>query len=1246
MLPVTYQMQALPPVPQRPPISVSQPPSNTETQDSVLPSQSATKEPLFIHPEAFRPNSYFVGREDELKELHRILQDPKRRSQGTSAVLLRCQTGGGKTHMARQYVFEHRGDYAGGIFWLRASTIQELEDEFWRIARTVALRDLKKRQQRASETETEEEGELPKDDLRDHTKVVDHVRRWFNSFEDWLLVLDGIMFDAGVARFVPDAPRTSMILTSTSPTGSGDHHFNNPKLLELPLLSTREAQELLLLEMEKKKPWSRDDLRQAADLAQQLERLPLMIHVTAQHLKTTYEPLGTFLKRYRAKPQVGKIPAYEFVLEQLTARGAVAALNVLSVLAFFEQHTPVEMMVLGKFIFISRCHCSVYPFLDFQTMLTMLPGLRALDKSTPYKTRDAATHLKPSLNNTLKVLIAFALVERTDSYDLSPTSSRTSKRSLDLPSESMDTLRMHSVIQRYFVEYLASKKQHIFWLERSVEVFCKAFGEADARIKENPRIGMPDDYKRFLLHGKRLLAHLKHYARRSPEELQPLKKRMEEKLPFIEAEADRLHKEIQAKIVGQSGEIYQQTSIFDRANSLSESDSGTTSSQSHSQDNWTPLDDDFSGYFLSPVATDSDQVYNAYGVPVLPYPVDDEAAVDEDDGEATPVLQDTPKNAFPPGSLFGEGGWQTIVDPQRAQQKKSSTLLSHGKDDRKSPAGVTISRHTAEAPRRGSHVSSRDSLAEIRKHSPTPPRGGGVIKGGRSLSGGTATRPTGLLITGTNHYGMVASGLTPTEELSRAEISMAFAAAPIPGSSTAAFTQRFKDNVGSASRRKFSDESSRSGRSGLVAPTSTHTSPGMEHQFTATMPAFPALATRSARSSPGQGASPFYPPGLPVERHSNSSLRLVEHPPPSFHHWNTLSYHPGMGLPRVESSSLGEDGAMTMSYPPIRTTAERALRRQPGGVFSPAVPWPEEDRLINSVTPMSRNPSSNSPSYGSRHRSPDSMQGGPPAATNINIPDRGRRHSSPLSSPVSSVMMSSARFPPASGRSPVSNSRPASIVTEPSPRVMPRYDVLEMPYQVPLSVAAVAGTQSQQARLPPRSVVNNSGGGAAQIPTRPPLQVTPDRRQSRYKRAWGKFRSGRGGGASAGSGSGSRGRSSRSSTSTPPGVGSIQSSPDPSLPSPLGSSDGAIVGGEPMGRSGSGGIVVGGGGGRRQIIAFGDAPVDMDIASQRLQQRRENRARRNGNSGQNNTTPTTAPPMSRSSSGGIGLGIMPEGEMR
>lgn len=233
-------------------------------------------------------------------------------------------------------MFKHRYDYPGGVFWLRASSLPELEDEFFRIARTVALRDLK------ANTDPQ--------DLQDHTKVADHIRKWFSGFGDWLIVLDGIMFDPGVERFIPDVVNTSMILTSTSPAVTGDHHFNNPKLLELPLLSTQDAQHLLLLETDKKPPWTPEDLRQATELVQLLEKLPLMIHITAQHLKTTREPLSTYLKRYKKKPHIHQpIAAYDFVLEQLHARGATAALNVLSVLAFLEQHIPVEMVATGEF---------------------------------------------------------------------------------------------------------------------------------------------------------------------------------------------------------------------------------------------------------------------------------------------------------------------------------------------------------------------------------------------------------------------------------------------------------------------------------------------------------------------------------------------------------------------------------------------------------------------------------------------------------------------------------------------------------------------------------------------------------------------------------------------------------------------------------------------------------------------------------------------------------------------------------
>jgi hypothetical protein len=119
-------------------------PKNTPTDSSplqILPSMEAQEHeaPYFIKPSGFRPNSLFVGREVELQQLHRLLFDQKRRGEGTSAVLIQSMPGGGKTHLATQYVYDHKYDFPGGIFWLRATSESELSAGFWDIARAAAL---------------------------------------------------------------------------------------------------------------------------------------------------------------------------------------------------------------------------------------------------------------------------------------------------------------------------------------------------------------------------------------------------------------------------------------------------------------------------------------------------------------------------------------------------------------------------------------------------------------------------------------------------------------------------------------------------------------------------------------------------------------------------------------------------------------------------------------------------------------------------------------------------------------------------------------------------------------------------------------------------------------------------------------------------------------------------------------------------------------------------------------------------
>ncbi len=69
----------------------------------------------------------------------------------------------------------------------------------------------------------------------------------------------------------------------------------------------------------------------------------------ALQLKATREPLAKYLRSYKSRPKVGNLPAYRAVCEQLEHRGAVAALNLMSLLAFFGTHIPVEMIGLGKF---------------------------------------------------------------------------------------------------------------------------------------------------------------------------------------------------------------------------------------------------------------------------------------------------------------------------------------------------------------------------------------------------------------------------------------------------------------------------------------------------------------------------------------------------------------------------------------------------------------------------------------------------------------------------------------------------------------------------------------------------------------------------------------------------------------------------------------------------------------------------------------------------------------------------------
>ncbi|SPO01370.1 uncharacterized protein DNG_04046 [Cephalotrichum gorgonifer] len=490
-------------------------------------------QPLVIHPHRIRPNAHFKGRQQELADLHRNLRDSSRRQIGTSAVLLQSIPGGGKSHLARQYVYLHGHDYRGGIYWIPSRSEQEMEEAFWKIAKSKTIREF--------------EAVPWKRDLLDPRKLVKTVRKWFETFDDWLIVFDGILFDTPRATsFIPNAKNTSILYTSTNRAAHGDHKFDNPILLELGRLSQQDAQELLLEEMGKKEPFTPNDLTQAGQAVDLMDRLPLMIHVAGQHLKATREPLVKYIHSFKDRRKAGGLHAYKNVREELERRGAMEALNLMYILSFFAHTIPVEMFVLG---------------------------IHALDNRTPIRAKDAAH--RRSLNHTLTVLIQWALIGRNENDDGSSTSSSSSPPSVGLVSDTSDTLRLHSIIQEFFIDTMIESKEADFWFERAVAVFCHSYDSADLRIRQDPKIGLPDDYRRYSIHGKHLLQCLERLAKKHPGVSQ-LRSPLLERLGSISLGIEELTKTLSGTIMqGRSDMI--PTSIFELTSSFSDSDSTKTS---------------------------------------------------------------------------------------------------------------------------------------------------------------------------------------------------------------------------------------------------------------------------------------------------------------------------------------------------------------------------------------------------------------------------------------------------------------------------------------------------------------------------------------------------------------------------------------------------------------------------------------------------------------------------------------------
>jgi len=214
----------------------------------------------------------FVGRSNELAQLHQLLQT----SQRVGIVAITGMGGIGKTQLAWQYVELHRRDYPGGIWWL---SVSQLVSEVLRYGRRTQLR------------------EAPNTLESNVARVQWYYDRWLEAIPDGmrLLVWDDVIEYGAGKSFLPQDGRYRVLLTTRAMLGSPVQRF------ELGVLKPEDALELLRRLVGN---CDRVDGEQesAQALCEWLGYLPLGIELVGRHLAgCPMLKLETLLERLKEK---------------------------------------------------------------------------------------------------------------------------------------------------------------------------------------------------------------------------------------------------------------------------------------------------------------------------------------------------------------------------------------------------------------------------------------------------------------------------------------------------------------------------------------------------------------------------------------------------------------------------------------------------------------------------------------------------------------------------------------------------------------------------------------------------------------------------------------------------------------------------------------------------------------------------------------------------------------------------------
>ena len=380
----------------------------------------------------------------------------RRRRYGTACVLLHGQPGGGKSHLARQYVNRNRQKFSGGIFWITAKSREERYHAFRNIKQKVIARDA---------------AELF--DGADGNDLVQTVKMWFQNRHEWLIVFDGITLESDKAaaeleNFIPNSENSSMIYISTAKNLVSKQQLLRPFPIRVGPLKEDEAEKLLFKTLHIKMP-TEAEKKKAGELVKKFGGLPLAIDAISYQLADTHEPLAKFKLSYFSS--LGLESTYNKIFDDLLKLGYIQAWNLINILCWLGQDIPVEMVHLGLGIL----------------------------KAENVDVKSAEDGGQANMNSTYCILMRYALIERNEpSTDKESTSSSTDSL---IEPEPIDMLNIHDVVQNFCCDSLNARGMLPQWLNYAVKLFSYSYHEADLKIKKKPESGRVSDYRFYLVHG-------------------------------------------------------------------------------------------------------------------------------------------------------------------------------------------------------------------------------------------------------------------------------------------------------------------------------------------------------------------------------------------------------------------------------------------------------------------------------------------------------------------------------------------------------------------------------------------------------------------------------------------------------------------------------------------------------------------------------------------------------------------------